>query len=109
MRAYELAVILDGDLEDHIAQAWQKTITQAIKSNGGSVVGSPEWWGKRRLAYPIKKRNEGYYMFFNVVASGGAMDEVERTLRLADQVIRHKLLRLPDSEAERRGMVAAAG
>jgi small subunit ribosomal protein S6 len=109
MRAYELAVILDGELEDHIAQAWQRTITQAVKTNGGTVVGQPEWWGKRRFAYPIGKKQEGYYVFFNVVADGGAMDEVERTLRLADQVVRHKLLRLPDREAERRGMAAAAG
>jgi small subunit ribosomal protein S6 len=107
MRAYELAVILDGELEDHIAQAWQKTIAQSVKTNGGTVVGQPEWWGKRRLAYPINKKQEGYYVFFNVVAPGGAMDEVERTLRLADQVVRHKLLRLPDREAERRGMAAA--
>jgi small subunit ribosomal protein S6 len=44
---------------------------------------------------------------FNIVAAAGAMDEVERGFRLSDDVLRHKLLRLPDDEAQRRGMVSA--
>ena len=50
----------------------------------------------------------GYYVVLNVVAPGGALDEFERSLRIADDVVRHKLLRLPDAEAARRGMTAAA-
>jgi small subunit ribosomal protein S6 len=45
---------------------------------------------------------------FNIVAPAGALDEVERGFRLSDDVLRHKLLRLPDDEAARRGMVSAA-
>jgi small subunit ribosomal protein S6 len=48
-----------------------------------------------------------YYAVFNLLAPGGALDEVERTLKLADDVLRHKLLRLPDQEAASRGMIAA--
>ena len=44
----------------------------------------------------------------NVMAPGGALDEFERSLRIADDVVRHKLLRLPDAEAARRGMTVAA-
>jgi small subunit ribosomal protein S6 len=51
---------------------------------------------------------DGYYAVFNVLAPGGALDEVERTMRLSDDILRHKLLRLPDGEAARRGMVATA-
>jgi small subunit ribosomal protein S6 len=59
------------------------------------------------LAYPIKKQSDGYYAIFNLMAEGGMLDEVERTLRLSDDVLRHKLLRLPDHEAQKRGMLPA--
>ena len=107
MRAYELGVILDGDLEEPAAQAWQQTIAELIAGRGGRVVGKPDWWGKRRFAYEIAHKQEGYYVFFDVAAPGGALDEVERALRLADDVVRHKLIRLPDAEAARRGMADA--
>ena len=108
MRAYELMVIISGKLEESAAHAWLKTITNSVTAAGGSVHGNPDWWGKRRLAYPIQKQDDGYYAIFNILAEGGAMDEVERGFRLSDDVLRHKLLRLPDAEAARRGMVSAA-
>jgi len=108
MRAYELMVILDGDLEDPVAQSWVKTLTDGITARGGQVHGRPDWWGKRRYAYPINKKEEGYYVVFNLLAEGGALDEFERTLRISDEVVRHKLIRLPDAEAERRGLAGAA-
>jgi small subunit ribosomal protein S6 len=104
MRAYELMVILDGELDEPVAQVWVKTISDQIAAKGGKVHGKPDWWGKRRFAYEINKKEEGYYVFFNVVAPPGSLDELERHLRLADEVVRHKLIRLPDHEAARRGM-----
>lgn len=108
MRAYELMVILSGTLDENSAHGWLKTITSSVVANGGTVHGEPDWWGRRRLAYPIKKMDDGYYAVFNIVAPAGAMDEVERGFRISDDVLRHKLLRLPDAEAARRGMVSAA-
>jgi len=108
MRAYELMVILEGDLEEPVAQGWVKTITDAIVKAGGTVHGKPDWWGKRQYAYPINKKEYGYYVVMNVLAPGGSLDELERSFRIADDVVRHKLLRLPDAEAARRGMTAAA-
>ncbi len=107
MRAYELMVILSGTLDENSAHGWLKTITSSITANGGKVHGEPDWWGRRRLAYPIKKMEDGYYAVFNLVAPAGAMDEVERGFRISDDVLRHKLIRLPDAEAARRGMVSA--
>jgi small subunit ribosomal protein S6 len=107
-RAYELMVILDGDLDETAAQDWVKSITDSITKAGGTVHGKPEWWGLRQFAYLINKKEYGYYAVMNVVAPGGALDEFERSLRIADDVVRHKLLRLPDAEAARRGMTAAA-
>ena len=108
MRAYELMIILDGSLEEPVAQQWIATITKGVAAAGGSIHGKADWWGKRRLAYPINKKEDGYYVVYNVLAPAGALDEVERTLRIADNVVRHKLLRLPDHEAQRRGMLAKA-
>jgi len=108
MRAYELMVILSGDLEEPVAQGWTKSISDSITKAGGSVHGKPDWWGKRQFAYPIEKKEFGYYLVMNVVAPGGALDELERSFRIADDVVRHKLLRLPDAEAARRGITAAA-
>jgi small subunit ribosomal protein S6 len=108
MRAYELAVIVLGEVDEPVAQGWMKTISDQIKAAGGKVIGGPEWWGRRRFAYEINKRHEGYYFFLNVVAEGGALDDLERTMRLADEIVRHKLIRLPDAEAKRRGMLAGS-
>lgn len=107
-RAYELMVIFDGDLDEPAAQAWVKNVTDAIAKAGGSVHGKPDWWGKRQYAYPINKKEYGYYVVMNVLAPGGALDEMERSFRIADDVVRHKLLRLPDAEAARRGVTVAA-
>ncbi len=108
MRAYEFMIILDGDLEEPAAQAWVKSVTDSIAKAGGSVHGKADWWGRRQFAYPINKKEYGYYAVMNVVAPGGALDEFERSLRIADDVVRHKLLRLPDAEAARRGITVAA-
>jgi small subunit ribosomal protein S6 len=107
-RAYELMVIIDGDIEDTAAQERVKSITDSITKAGGTIHGKPDWWGRRQYAYPINKKEYGYYVVFNVLATGGALDELERSFRIADDIIRHKLIRLPDAEAARRGMVEPA-
>jgi small subunit ribosomal protein S6 len=107
-RAYELMVIIDGDLEDTPARAWIKSITDSITAAGGSVHGKPDWWGRRQYAYPINKKEFGYYVVFNLLAAGGALNELERSFRIADDIVRHKLIRLPDAEAARRGLSDSA-
>jgi small subunit ribosomal protein S6 len=106
MRAYELMIIIDGTIDDAAAQRWAADVPKSVKAAGGNVHGKPDWWGKRRLAYPIKKKEDGYYAVFNLVAPAGALDDFERTLRISDDILRHKLLRLPDAEAARRGLTA---
>jgi small subunit ribosomal protein S6 len=108
LRAYELMVIIDGDVDDPKAQSWIKTVTDGIEAAGGTIHGRPDWWGKRQFAYPINRKETGYYLVVETVAPAGSLSELERTLRLADEVVRHKLIRLPESEAERRGMTGTA-
>ena len=107
-RAYELMVIIDGDVDDPKAQAWMKTVSEGISAADGELHGKINWWGKRQFAYSIDHKPAGYYMVAEIMAGPGALDDLERTLRLADDVVRHKLIRLPDDEAERRGMAVTA-
>lgn len=107
-RAYELMVIIDGDVDEPKAHAYDKLISDEITKAGGELHGEPDWWGKRAFAYPINKKESGYYIVVECVADAGALDELERQLRLSDNVVRHKLIRLPETEAERRGMALSA-
>lgn len=109
MRSYELMVIIDGDLDETQARAWADRVAKLVAEAGGKVHGAVDWWGRRRFAYEINHKHEGYYAVFNLQAPGGALDGVERTLRIADDVVRHKLIRLPDHEAARRGMPVGSG
>ena len=61
-------------------------------------------WGRRRFAYPINHKTEGVYTVFEIVTEAPNLDELDRFLRLADDVVRHKLFRLPDNEATKRGL-----
>lgn len=107
MRAYELMIILDGDLEEADVQAQLTKVSEQVEAAGGRVA-STDNWGKRRFAYEIDHKQEGFYVVFELLRDGGGFDELERALRLADQVVRHKLLRLPDQEAARRGLIGEA-
>ncbi len=95
MRPYEVMVILDADLEEDDVRASIDRATQLIQSRGAEL-GYVDFWGKRRFAYRLKHRWEGYYVVFQAKAEPAVMDELNRTLSLADEVLRHKVLRIPD-------------
>jgi small subunit ribosomal protein S6 len=103
MRAYELMVIHDGSLDDVAVQDELKDVRSRIEDVGRIM--KVDFWGKRRFAYEIDHKMDGYYTVVELLAEPGAMDPVERALRIADSVVRHKLIRLPDFEAESRGML----
>ena len=71
--------------------------TQIITSRGG-VVDKVDRWGKRRFAYEVHHRSEGYYVLIETRAEPAALAEVDRMLGLADDVIRHKVIRLPEKK-----------
>lgn len=106
MRAYELMVIVDSDVDDAGVKAVLARIGELVEAGGGSVP-TTDLWGKRRYAYPIKKKLEGIYAVLEISTPASNLDEVDRYLRLADDVVRHKLIRLPDAEAARRGLLGA--
>jgi small subunit ribosomal protein S6 len=106
MRAYELMVICDGDLEESAVSGVINQVNAQVEAAGGTVA-TTDKWGRRRFAYEINHKLEGYYVVFEIEAEPGALDGLDRNLRLADEVVRHKLLRLPDSEAHKRGLLGA--
>ncbi len=106
MRAYELMVIIDGELDESAATAQVTQIEGRLNEVG--TVGSTDFWGRRTFAYEINHKTEGSYVVFEVLADPGALDGVERSLRLADEIVRHKVIRLPDHEAAKRGLIGSA-
>lgn len=91
MRSYELLFILKPELEDEATEAAINKFTGLIEKNGGELV-KVDKWGKRRLAYPIQKRNEGYYVIVNFKATPAVSHEVERVLGISDEVMRHMVV-----------------
>ena len=109
MRAYELMIIFDGDLEAEALSASLSKVTVNIESEGGRIASLKDSvpWGRRRFAYRINHKWEGVYIVLDVVTEAGNLDSTDRILRLADrsEVVRHKIIRLPDSEVARRGLL----
>ena len=95
MRPYEVMVIFDADLEEEAVRSAVDRATQLLQSRG-SELGYVDFWGKRRFAYRLKHRWEGYYVVFQAKAEPSTMDELNRTLSLADEVLRHKVLHIPE-------------
>lgn len=92
MRSYELVFIVAPTVEDDGLQSQIDTVTERITQLGGQV-SKVDIWGRRRLAYPIKKFNEGYYVLLNLQLSPEAVSAIERDLLLSETVIRHLVVR----------------
>ena len=107
MRPYEVMVVFDPDAEETAVTAVLDRSVEVIKSDGGTP-GTLERWGKRTLAYEIRKKREGYYVLLEYTAEPKASADLDRMLKLADEVIRHKIVRLPDKVAGRRRQAAPA-
>jgi small subunit ribosomal protein S6 len=100
MRPYEVMIIFDAGLEEESIRAVTDRATETLQARGGKVV-RVDRWGKRRFAYELKHRTEGYYVLVEATAEPAAMAEMDRLLSLADEVVRHKVVRLPDGIAGR--------
>lgn len=95
MRPYEVLVVFSPTAEDSAVNAVLDRITALVRDRGG-VVGAVDRWGRRRLAYEIQHHREGYYVLVEASAEPEVLSEVDRALLLADEVIRHKVVRIPD-------------
>ena len=95
MRPYEVMIIFDPTVEEDSIRVELDRSTELIRSRGGNP-GKVERWGRRRLAYEIAKHSDGYYVLLEANAEPAVMAELDRTLTLADPVLRHKVIRVPE-------------
>jgi len=87
VRSYEVIFILDPALGDDGVEA-AATAAKAVLAKAGGEVLEIQKWGKKRLAYDIKKRREGHYVYFRAQAPGPAVAELERHLKIAEPVLK---------------------
>lgn len=95
MRAYELMVILDPNLEERTVAPSLDTYLNVVRNDGGTV-DSVDVWGRRRLAYEVKKHAEGIYAVVALTAEPATVKELDRQLSLNESVLRTKVMR-PDA------------
>ncbi len=93
MNKYEVVYIIDPAVEDEARKALIARFNDLITGNGGSV-DKVEEWGKRRLAYAIDYKTEGYYVLVNFQAEADLPKELERNLQISDSVIRYQVIKL---------------
>ena len=95
MRNYEIAIVLHPDLEIDIESATSK-VEKIIELAKGKVT-KKDNWGKRKLAYPIKKQDWGIYVFYNVQLDPSAVAQIENTLRITEEVMRYLIVSLENT------------
>ena len=87
MRKYEVMFVIDSALEDEKKDATVETVQSIIAADG--EVGKVDVMGMRKLAYPINKKEEGYYVVIEFLGNATLPKELDRRLRISDNVIRH--------------------
>lgn len=105
MRLYDIVALVTPDLTDEDAQKVAAEYRK-ILSDGGAEIVKDEPWGRRRLAFPILRKREAYYHYFQVSAEPAIIAETERRMKLSDQVLRHLAVRA-DLELKRAAKSAA--
>jgi small subunit ribosomal protein S6 len=109
MSKYELVFVADPRLSEEDVVALTDEYKEMLTA-GGSAILKEESWGKKRLAYPIRKLTEGYYVLYTVeLESGNPFPEIERRMQQNDKVLRYLTVRLDDGRLrERPDRTAAA-
>lgn len=92
MRHYEIMIILDPETDERTVANSLEKMLQVVPGNGGTV-DKVDVWGKRRLAYDIKKKSEGFYVVVDMTTTPAIAQELDRQLGLNETVLRTKLLR----------------
>ena len=97
MRSYELMMIHRSDLAEDDVRSRVTDVEEAIGATG--TMEATDFWGKRRFAYEIDHMTEGWYSVVEFKAENALVSELDRTLSLSDEVVRHKILRREDKDS----------
>src|SRR5215469_3384065 len=98
MPFYENVFIARQDISTTQVEALADTFTNLVTEQGGKVE-KREYWGLRNLAYRIKKNRKGHYVLFNLDAPPAAVNELERNMRINEDVLRYLTIRVEELEA----------
>ncbi|MDT7669664.1 30S ribosomal protein S6 [Kribbella sp. NPDC056861] len=96
MRRYEVMVILDPELEERTVEPSLDTYLNIVRKEGGTVE-KVDIWGRRKLAYDVKKKSEGIYAIIDLTATPAVVKELDRQLTLNESILRTKVIR-PDQK-----------
>ncbi len=94
-RTYEVMYIASPETSDDTIVKLNDAIVKLVEKEGGNVVRTDDW-GRRKLAYPIKKKTEGYYVLFEIEGSGQEIAELERRMRVNDMIMRYITVRVDE-------------
>ena len=100
MRAYELMVILNPEVEDRAVEPSLSKFLEIV-TNAGGTIDNLDIWGRRRLADEIQKKSEGIYAVVNFTASPETAAELDRVLNLNESVMRTKIIRPEDQKVNK--------
>jgi small subunit ribosomal protein S6 len=110
-RDYELGFILNPEVSEEQTRAIMDRVEQVVSQHGGQIVRVNQW-GRRRLAYPIEHHRDGFYTFVDMILTPETVIELERTLKVSEEVLRHLVKRRDpktvQKEREARAAAAAA-
>ena len=101
MRPYEVMIIFEITTDPPAIQAVVDRVLETIRTSGGNP-GAVDRWGRRPFAYEVNHKREGYYVLVEFTSEVATVNELDRMLSLADEVVRHKVIRLPEKVAGRR-------
>jgi len=90
---YETVCIVRSDAGDELIKAFIQKATGSLESGGGTLTKLDEW-GRRRLAYPIQKKNEGYYFVMEYQSAPEVSKEIERLMKLNENILRYQTVRI---------------
>ncbi len=107
MNDYEILLLLDPDLPEE-KQGEVVGRVRTLVEQGGGTVERHDPWGRRRLAYPIQKKEEGVYHLVSFTSEAETLDELSRVLKIDDDVLRHMATRRPEGGPSEPVAVGAA-
>ena len=107
MNEYEILLLLDPDLPEE-KQGEVVTRVRTLIEQGGGTVERHDAWGRRKLAYPIQKKEEGVYHLVSFTSEAETLDELSRVLKIDDDVLRHMATRRPEGGPAEPVAVGAA-